>query len=79
MRVEFYGVLTEAVGARYLDIEVTGSRTVQDILDRLQTTVPELGHHLPRVACAVGDEMVMRGDSLDADATLVLLPPVSGG
>jgi len=79
MRIEFYGVLTEAAGVRHMEMEVTGRATVQDILDRLQATVPGLERHLPRVACAVGDDMVTRGDPLEADATLVLLPPVSGG
>lgn len=79
MQIELYGVLAEVAGQRQMDLEVNGADDVQAVLDVLETRVPELAGHLPRVACAVGDELVMRGDPLDADKTLVLLPPVSGG
>ncbi|HET6655229.1 MAG TPA: MoaD/ThiS family protein [Gammaproteobacteria bacterium] len=35
--------------------------------------------YLPFVACAVGDEIVVRNYPLQEGDTLVLLPPVSGG
>lgn len=79
MQIELYGVLAEVAGQRQMDLEVNGARDVQAVLDALERRVPELAGHLPRVACAVGDELVMRDDPLDADKTLVLLPPVSGG
>ncbi len=49
------------------------------MLDVLQARVPALADHLPRVACAVGDELITREEAVAADTTLVLLPPVSGG
>jgi molybdopterin converting factor small subunit len=79
MRVELYGVLAEAAGTAQTELEIGDGQTVQSVLDALQTRLPALSDHLPRVACAVGDELVMRGDTLDPEATLVLLPPVSGG
>lgn len=79
MQVEFYGVLAEVAGARQMDLEIDGAENVQAVLDALASRVPDLSGHLPRVACAVGDELVMREDPIEAGATLVLLPPVSGG
>jgi len=79
MRIEFYGVLREAAGSDHLDVETAPSVTVGEVLAVLCRRVPALEGHLPRVACAVGDEMVLRGDRLGADQTLALLPPVSGG
>lgn len=79
MQVEFYGVLAEAAGTRRVQLDLAAPGRVQHVLDTLARDLPPLAEHLPRVACAVGDELVMRDDLVEADAILALLPPVSGG
>ncbi|MBA1147777.1 MoaD/ThiS family protein [Ectothiorhodospiraceae bacterium WFHF3C12] len=79
MQIEFYGVLAEVAGTRKMTLAADEARDVQGVLDALEQRLPALSGHLPRVACAVGDELVMRGETVNAGDTLALLPPVSGG
>ncbi|MDN5871482.1 MAG: MoaD/ThiS family protein [Nitrococcus sp.] len=79
MRIEFYGVLQEAAGDEALELPIATPSRVADILDELAERVPALQTHLPRIACAVGDEVIPRSEMVSGDAPLVLLPPVSGG
>lgn len=79
MQVELYGVLREAAGQSRVELGLSGPVRVAEVLEALTESVPAIAPHLPRVACAVGDEMVGRDDELAGDRPLVLLPPVSGG
>lgn len=79
MRIEFYGVLQEAVGSAALELPIETPSRVTHILEELAERIPELQSHLPRIACAVGDEVIPRSELVTGDAPLVLLPPVSGG
>ena len=79
MRIEFYGVLQEAVGGEALELPIDTPSRVAHILEELGERVPALQSHLPRIACAIGDEVVPRSEMVSGDAPLVLLPPVSGG
>ena len=77
--VELFGVLREVVGASQVSVDVTPPATVARILEALLADYPALEPHLPRVACAVGEDVRSRADTLAGGETLVLLPPVSGG
>ena len=79
MKVELFGVLREAVGAAEVDVDLAGSAPISEVLASLVANYPALEAHLPRVACAVGDDMRSRADLVSPTETLVLLPPVSGG
>lgn len=79
MRIEFHGVLAEAAGGSERELAVATPARVSEILDRLTAEMPTLADYLPRVACAVGDELVPRSQTISGDRALVLLPPVSGG
>ncbi len=79
MKVELFGVLREAAGADQVNIDLAGPAPIAEVLETLVADYPGLAAHLPRVACAVGDEMRSRADSINPDESLVLLPPVSGG
>lgn len=79
MQVEFFGVLKEVVGSSQATLDVTPPASIGDILDVLTVQYPALVGHLPRVACAVGDEIKGRQDLVNPGEVLVLLPPVSGG
>ena len=79
MKVELFGVLREAVGGAEVDLDLAGPAPIAEVLDALVSDYPGLAEHLPRVACAVGDDMRSRSDVIEPAETLVLLPPVSGG
>ena len=79
MNIELFGVLREAAGAERIRLELEPPRRIGEVLDALSDAHPALAPHLPRVACAVGEGMRSRSDSLEPGETLVLLPPVSGG
>lgn len=79
MQVEFFGVLKEVVGAERLALDFEPPVTIAEVLSRLLADYPAMQAHLPRVACAVGDEVKSRQDLLHTGEVLVLLPPVSGG
>ena len=79
MKIELFGVLREAAGAAEIKVDVPAPTTIAAVIEALTADYPGLQSHLPRVACAVGDEMRSRTEQIHADETLVLLPPVSGG
>ncbi|MEX0450234.1 MoaD/ThiS family protein [Spiribacter sp. 218] len=79
MQVELYGVLREAAGSDRVETPLTQPVPIEQVLQALVETYPDLAPHLPRVACAVGDTMRSRQATIAPDETLVLLPPVSGG
>ncbi len=76
--VEFYGVLREVAETDRLQCDFSGG-AVEEALSLLCRQIPALAAHLPRLACAVDDEIVSRDAQLGSGATLALLPPVSGG
>lgn len=76
--VEFHGHLREIMGAPVLSLELAGS-VVRDVLASLCQLRPPLAAHLPRVACAIDDQIVARDHVLPDGCRLALIPPVSGG
>jgi sulfur-carrier protein len=76
--IELYGVLRHIVGDERCVIELHNG-TVADALDQLCRQQPQLAAQLPRVACAIGSELVQREARLAEGCTLALIPPVSGG
>jgi molybdopterin converting factor small subunit len=79
MQIELYGVLREAAGRDRVKTPLPAPAPIEQVLEALVETYPDLAPYLPRVACAVGDTMRSRDDTVAPDETLVLLPPVSGG
>ncbi len=79
MQIELYGRLREAANTHTLNLSLDTPCTIAEALAALIREYPALADELPRVACAVGDAMRTRQDTLQGDETLVLLPPVSGG
>ena len=78
IRIEFYGMLCQLTGRDSTTLELTGS-TVADALNEICRQQPNLSAQLPRIACAVGDNLVQRADTMRDGDTLALIPPVSGG
>ncbi|GEM_PF-2999098 len=79
MRIELYGVLSEAAGSTHLELPAPAEGTVSAALEAVAYAAPGLAPHLPRAAVAVGDQLVPRAAPVDESSELVLLPPVSGG
>jgi len=79
MQIELYGRLREAANTHTLNLSLDTPCTIAEALAALIREYPALADEMPRVACAVGDAMRTRQDTLQGDETLVLLPPVSGG
>jgi molybdopterin converting factor small subunit len=76
--VEFYGVLRQLTGVESLQLD-TPDGTVASVLEQLCRQQPRLGEQLPRVACAIGNDLVRRDARLSEGSILALIPPVSGG
>ena len=76
---EFFGVLERLAGASALQLDLDDGVTVEDALNELAQKAPNLAETLNRSACAVGDTLVARSESLTAGTRLALLPPVAGG
>jgi molybdopterin converting factor small subunit len=76
--VEFYGVLRQVMGGESLQLELPAG-TVDAALDQLCRQQPRLAEQLPRVAYAIGSDLVRRETPLVNGCTLALIPPVSGG
>lgn len=79
IKVQFYGVLQEIAGAKEVEHPLAESASLTDVLQQLQEQIPTLAAYLPRVACAVDDQIVPRSQLIQPGSTLALLPPVSGG
>jgi len=80
LEIEFYGVLQQVAGTqkRQLEKPMPGA-TVGEVLEQLGQELPALQPHLGRVACAQGETLIRRNQTVANDQPLVLLPPVSGG
>jgi sulfur-carrier protein len=76
--VEFYGVLRQVMGSDTLVVDAD-VETVGQVLDQLCLQQPQLAGQLPRVACAIGSDLVRREAHMTDGSTLALIPPVSGG
>ena len=78
--IECYGIFRSLCGGDEYPIEVAGDDvTVAAVLDALAAEVPGTADHLPRTACALGDRLVERDETIADGARVALIPPVSGG
>jgi molybdopterin converting factor small subunit len=67
------------VGRGEVQLDMPVPAELSRVLEQLSTQYPSLASELPRAACAVGDTLVRRDETVTGDVPLVLLPPVSGG
>lgn len=77
--VEFYGVLREVTDRQAVQLPLSQPAPLAQVLEELGAVYPGLAARLPRLACAVDDEIVPRETIIAPGSTLALLPPVSGG
>jgi len=79
VRTEFYSRLKEVVGAPALEISLPEKATVNDLLEQLLASHPQLRDFERSVLFGIGVEFVDRNHPLNEGDTIAIMPPVQGG
>lgn len=79
VRVLFFGLLKELVGAEQRVVEVGPGASVGDLLDLCRAETSKQSEVWTSLAVAVNQEYVGRATVLAEGDEVALLPPVSGG
>ena len=79
VRAEFYSRLKEVVGAPALEISLREKATVNDLLEQLLASHPQLRDFERSVLFGIGVEFVDRNHPLNEGDTIAIMPPVQGG
>jgi MoaE-MoaD fusion protein len=79
VRVLFFGVLKDCLGAPSEVIELTNRAFVRDVLTHYEPIIPGLRQWLPSLAIAVNQQYANPETELKSGDEVALLPPVSGG
>jgi molybdopterin converting factor subunit 1 len=77
--VRLFARARDLAGADTLQIELDGRCDVRQLRATLAQICPALAVMLPRCAVAVNEEFATDDVMIPADATIAILPPVSGG
>ncbi len=78
--LECHGVFRSLCGSDEQALELPGDRaSIAEVLDALAEHTPETAKHLPRTACALGDRLAEREETVRNGDRVALIPPVSGG
>jgi molybdopterin converting factor subunit 1 len=78
-QVQFFARARELAETSSAAIDLPPGATVRDLKDELKVHYPRLEPLLARSTVAVDEEYATDDQTLPADATLALIPPVSGG
>ena len=73
-----FGIAKDILGQREIPYELTGSATVEGLLDQLKNEFPEF-QRLTSLRVAVNSEYARNEAIITAQDEVVLIPPVSGG
>jgi molybdopterin synthase catalytic subunit len=79
VRVLLFARAKDLAGTNSVELDLPSGATVRDLRRRLVEVRPALASLLERSAIAVNDEFAGDDLGLPPDATVALLPPVSGG
>lgn len=79
VRVLFFGLLKDVVGASQRTVEVTPGASVGELLDLCRGKTSKQSEVWMRLAVAVNQEYASRSTVLAEGDEVALLPPVSGG
>ncbi len=79
VRVLFFSLLKEKVGASELSLTLNAPATGADLLDRLETAYPGIADHRSSLRLAVNQEYVKTDVSLEEGDEVAVITPVSGG
>ena len=75
VKVLFFGVIAEVTGTRLK--QVTGAKSVGDLVHRLRDEFPEIVHYDFRIS--LNSELTEEDVSLKDGDEIALLPPFAGG
>lgn len=79
VRVKFFAILREKVGAAEITREISEGSTVADLWQALQKDYPKLDVPGIRLLYAVNQSYVKPDHALKDQDEVVFVPPVSGG
>ncbi|MFG0251092.1 MAG: molybdopterin converting factor subunit 1 [Phycisphaeraceae bacterium JB051] len=77
--IELFAVLSQAVNAQKVSLELPDSATVGQLLSLLPKSYPQLTPLLASVSVAVNMSYATAEDVLSEADQVALIPPVSGG
>jgi len=78
IKILLFGVTRDIIGDSTLDIEISDSQSVGDMMKELKTRFPDL-NRLNSLLVAVNNEYAEEDKILNQSDEIALIPPVSGG
>jgi len=79
VRVLFFGMLKEFIGASAETVELSEGASVRDVLRHYEARIPQIQSALASLALAVNQQYASPDTPLNPNDEVALLPPVSGG
>ena len=79
IQIEAYGGVTRFLPAETIHLKVENSIQVEQVLNQLIKNHPQAEQAISLCACAIGENIISRQNTIHLDCTLVLLSPVAGG
>ena len=77
--VLLFASIAEQAGTRRICLAYQAGDTVATVRDRLLETYPQLARFVPTLLYAINEDYAKAEDVVPANATVALIPPVSGG
>jgi len=78
LKILFFGITTDLVGASNLDLEISEASTVADFKNLLKKKYPQL-ENMDSYAIAVNESYATSDLILHGNDIVAIIPPVSGG
>ncbi|MGS0707997.1 MoaD/ThiS family protein [Acinetobacter sp. ANC 3781] len=79
IQVEAYGGVTRFLPAEAIHLKMESPIQIEQVLTQIIKNYPQAESAISLCACAIGEDIISRQNTLDWDCTLVLLSPVAGG
>ena len=79
IRVQFYSQLRDLAGVSQLDVDLTETATVTDLLKKVYEKIPALRARDSGILVGAGVEFVDRNYKLKPGEEISIMPPVQGG
>ncbi len=79
VHIQFYAQLRDAAGCSHIDIDVSESAKVSELLEKIYDQFPALRAHDKAILVGVGVEFVDRNYKLNPGDEIAIMPPVQGG
>ena len=79
VHVHLFARARDLAGSDSLKVDLSAGATVSDLRQRLSEVCSALAGFLPRCAVAVNEDFAADEVTIPADASVAVIPPVSGG